>query len=120
MPIDLVNVLRAKGRVVHFKLRNREEELDELVDVESYGGVLHLRRGGAALMSHLEFFSVVTAKDVAQLFADRNAAAGLEHSDVELYPSAGTLAALFPGELKDEHEAVQLILSSSPAQKIDS
>ncbi len=115
MPIDLLSAKSARGHVVHYKRVQGEEELDELVEVESKGGILFFKRGPAVTMSNIERLRVVGPQDVAQLLVDQNAAKGGEHTQDDLYPSAGILCALFPVEFKDTTEAVHFLLTHTPA-----
>ena len=116
MPINLVNAQRAKGRVVYLRLVNGSKALDELVDVESYGGVLIFKGERAQLMSDVDSLHPVGPTEAAQLLANDNAASGRNHTQEDLYPIAGKLCALFPNDFKNTGEAVQLLLSLEPAK----
>lgn len=69
-------------------------------------------------MSDVETLKPMGPREAGQFFVDRNATAGREHSKDDLYPSAGWLAAMFPNNFADEHEAVSLMLELKPSPEL--
>ncbi|MFY0577961.1 hypothetical protein ACN28S_29850 [Cystobacter fuscus] len=116
MLTNIMTVKAAVGRVVNFKRVQCDAELDELIGVKDYGGILLFKRGPATTMSNIEWLRPVGHKEVAQLFVDLNAARGGQQTEDDLRSFADHLIDLFPTEFTNETEAVELLLAHKPAK----
>ncbi|NOK09787.1 hypothetical protein [Corallococcus exercitus] len=116
--ITLVNAQQAVGKVVLFRRVNGSAEIGELTNVVPSGGILLFKQGAPVLMSDVETLKPIGSHEAGQIFVDQNATAEREHSEADLYPSAGWLAAMFPNEFADEHEAVSFMLQLKPSPEL--
>ncbi|MBN9687371.1 MULTISPECIES: hypothetical protein [unclassified Corallococcus] len=114
----MANVQQAVGKVVLFRRVDGTTEIGELTGVIPNGGVLLFKQGDPVLMNNIETLKPIGPDEAGQIFVDRNATAGGEHSRAALYPSAGWLAGMFPNRFADEHEAVSFMLELQPSSEL--